>query len=65
MYLLDVFAKDDDDPTTDNGKIDYSIERGGEGQFRMENNGSMFTSRGAKFNYVQGQRNEYTVIVSN
>ena len=60
-----MFATDDDDPTSPNGQIDYSIQGGALGQFRIEQNngsGSIFTDSGAKFDFER--QKVYTLIVS-
>ena len=62
FYLLDVFAVDEDDPTTKNGQIEYDVGSGGQGQFKMHVNGSFYTAPGAQFDFDLIK--EYTVIVS-
>ncbi|XP_052263419.1 protocadherin Fat 4-like isoform X2 [Dreissena polymorpha] len=61
--ILELSATDTDDPTSDNGKLEYSIISGNiGGRFRVNNLGVLFTSNDAKFDY--DIQRAYTMVVT-
>ena len=62
-YLDTVSASDKDDPTSDNGRISYQIEGGGEGKFEINRtSGEFYTTDGAVFEY--DIKRQYQILVS-
>jgi hypothetical protein len=61
-YVLTVHAQDDDSPTSDAGKIDYSINTGAFGKFVINpTSGEISTSADATFDF--DVKNQYVMQV--
>ena len=61
-YVLTVQAQDDDSPTSDAGKIDYSINTGAFGKFVIDSkSGNISTSADATFDF--DVKNQYVMQV--